>query len=491
MGKIPATHLIITIVVMEFFMLLIWALFSLIFRSKSKAALLVSLFLVWFFFYGNFFNIGRGQNWGEFFMWRHKYIFAIWNLAFGIMAFSITKRHSTMDNLTNIINVFSALLVIFCFIEIAVCKLKTGSQEKLFSDQVKEAEAIKTHKITFDKPPTLPDIYYIILDGYMSYNTLRKYYDFDNGIFYNYLTKKGFYIAHNSRSNYSQTKYSFPSSLNMEYLQNLFDKQENFEALPVYHELTKNNKVESVLRKKGYKYICIGFGNKYADLSLFYNKNNKEGENDNFPRYFFTNLFVKYLLSMTFLSYITDLTDAGFDSGHRESILYCFEKLAEINKIEGPKFIFAHILSPHPPYAFGPNGQKNTLIQFIKMGARQLYVRQLSYINEKVEEVIDAILSQSNIPPIIILQADHGLRIAPPSDSIFDPQNLEEMFGIFNAYYLPDNRYDILYDYITPVNTFKVILNHYFGTDYELLKDKSYLYFENEFIDVTHKIKND
>jgi hypothetical protein len=44
---------------------------------------------------------------------------------------------------------------------------------------------------------------------------------------------------------------------------------------------------------------------------------------------------------------------------------------------------------------------------------------------------------------------------------------------ILNAYYLPGHA-DQLYTSISPVNTFRVVLNSYFGTNFPLLEDVSY-----------------
>jgi hypothetical protein len=63
-----------------------------------------------------------------------------------------------------------------------------------------------------------------------------------------------------------------------------------------------------------------------------------------------------------------------------------------------------------------------------------------------------------------------------------------------NAYYFPDNRgKQYLYDSISPVNTFRVILNAYFGEHLELLPDRSY--YSNyvmpfDFLDVTDRVKD-
>jgi len=50
---------------------------------------------------------------------------------------------------------------------------------------------------------------------------------------------------------------------------------------------------------------------------------------------------------------------------------------------------------------------------------------------------------------------------------------------IFNAYYLPGGGKELLYGTITPVNTFRLILDHYFGTNLGLLDDSSYYYDED------------
>jgi hypothetical protein len=91
------------------------------------------------------------------------------------------------------------------------------------------------------------------------------------------------------------------------------------------------------------------------------------------------------------------------------------------------------------------------------------YVNQVQYLNKKVLSAIDTILAESKTPPIIIIQGDHGPWMQPPNRRMW----------ILNAYYLPENN-DKLYKTITPVNTFRLVFNTYFGGKYEMLKDVSY-----------------
>jgi hypothetical protein len=95
----------------------------------------------------------------------------------------------------------------------------------------------------------------------------------------------------------------------------------------------------------------------------------------------------------------------------------------------------------------------------------EAYVDQVKYANIRLIQLVKDLLAKSTIPPIIIIQADHGYTM--PYDLAIKPR-------ILNAYYLPGNGAQKLYPIITPVNTFRLIFNTYFGGNYPLLPDNSY-----------------
>jgi hypothetical protein len=142
--------------------------------------------------------------------------------------------------------------------------------------------------------------------------------------------------------------------------------------------------------------------------------------------------------------------------------VYTFDKLKEIPEIPGPKFIYAQIYATHQPYVFDTNGEFLWPINEDNFN----YLPAIEYVNTRTIEVVDAILAKSKHPPIIIIQADHGM---PPG---------ETRNKILHAIYLPDHQ-EVLYETITPVNTFRVILNAFFQTRYELLPDKIFVLDEN------------
>ena len=101
---------------------------------------------------------------------------------------------------------------------------------------------------------------------------------------------------------------------------------------------------------------------------------------------------------------------------------------------------------------------------------------------------IDRLLVRSTEPAIIIVQADHGPDAEMDPNWRINNTNLSERMSIFNAYYFNDQDYSTLYEGITPVNTFRVVLNKYFGAGLELLVDRVYFSTWNapySFTDVT------
>lgn len=326
---------------------------------------------------------------------------------------------------------------------------------------------------------TKPDIYYIILDGYARSDVLERYYRANNREFLDFLNRRGFYTPGDSHSNYPQTLLSLASSLNMAYLdvlpETLGEKTNNRRPL---RYLVQHNKVAGLLRQYGYKYVLVSSGysvvattsSPLADVCIC--RHNGLHESDH------------ALIGLTPLDLLSPLLSRPYAS-HRGKVDAGLRALERIPAMEGPVFVFAHIVSPHPPFVFGPNGEALEPRHRFSLddgshypGPREEYVRgyrdQLAYLNQRLQHVVETILAQSETEPIIILQSDHGpgsmLEWEDPNSS-----SAEERLSNFAAYYFPNGGSEQLYPTITPVNTFRILFNHYFGTDYPLLRDTSYL----------------
>jgi len=127
------------------------------------------------------------------------------------------------------------------------------------------------------------------------------------------------------------------------------------------------------------------------------------------------------------------------------------------------------LLIPHVPFVFNPDGSIVTDPLFYngklswpgddehrKIG----YGNQVQFIDQQMVAIFSTILAESKTPPIVVINGDHGLM---------GPNRYE----ILNAYYLPGDGAKQLYPTISPVNSFRLIFDTYFGTHYGLLDDYS------------------
>jgi len=104
--------------------------------------------------------------------------------------------------------------------------------------------------------------------------------------------------------------------------------------------------------------------------------------------------------------------------------------------------------------------------------------------------LVKGIISKSSEPPIIVLQSDHG-----PASTLDwnNPNNTSyhERSAILNAYYFPEGGDKKLYQTISPVNSFRQLLNNYFDKNYKMLDDRTYFsrfHAPYDLVEVTNKV---
>jgi hypothetical protein len=348
-----------------------------------------------------------------------------------------------------------------------------GIKSEMNYQNLKSTVKIENKKNGVINLDELPNIYYIILDGYPREDVLQELYHYDNSNFLNYLKNKGFYIAPKSRSNYCQTSLSLTSSLNFDYLEKIINlKDINTNNRVPLEKVLKDNRLFHYLKEFGYKIIANESDYDFTNMTnadIFFSTNR-----------WMSNEFQNTMINTTFLSFVFSkiLTQYSLLNLHMKRMQSAFDHLSDPPPLIAPYFFFTHILSPHPytkgiesPMYDGSHyyeATKETVDQY-----RMIFIERLESLNIKMKQVIDRILLKSDRPNIIVLQADHG----PGSELNWDDagkSNFKERLSILNAYYLPKRGEKYCYSDITPVNTFRIILNHYFGTQYDLLEDRCY-----------------
>jgi hypothetical protein len=466
--------------------LLLWFLFGDIVRAGLGA----SIFIIFLFAYGHIFEL----------ITRLLPLYPASRIHAGLMSitvcglicseFLIKRTRRDLSNTTKVLNIVSAILIVISLTNITVYKFRNATHNR--NDAI-DSENIESHGAAPATNSRLPDIYYIILDRYPSAAVLKEFYDFDNSEFVDYLVRHGFYVASQSHANYLCTAQSLASSLNMKHITYLGKEmgEETDNWIPTYAML-QDNRVWRFLKSKGYKFIH--FGSEWYPTS----KNNHADMNVNL---FGLSEFWMLIYKTTTLYPVTRLLRIIDPYAQKyERVHYQFDKLSLLPSIKGPTFAFAHFLVPHDPYVFDENGNFLTPEKASQRSDRENFVTQIIFINKKMKALINKLQSDSDPQPIIVVQSDEGPY--PPNRKITfsgfdwehaDNAQIRRKMGILNAYYLPDVNENTLYPSITPVNSFRIIFNLYFGTGLELLPDESYVFSDTrhiyKFINVTDKLK--
>jgi len=462
-------------------------------RDALKSAVIASPFMFMFFLFGD------ATDWvaESFTLGPARSDFIVLILVAVFMVVWLWLVRSRMKNVTTINLYFNLLSILF----LANTGIQVGNQ--LHEDPISfnpSGHAVEVADVNTDAPR--PDVYYIILDGYGRQDILQALFAFDNSEFVHALESRGFYVADASSSNYIQTMLSLSSSFNMNYVQNLKLDGRTPENRADLIEMLNYSEVRAVLAQNGYK--TVSFHNEYkATLStadIYYDDSAASGFAE--PVTAFESIVIDHSLARVLThtpAFNRALIEMPYET-HRRHILSTFSQLQEVPALDGDYFIYAHIIAPHPPFVFDADGsvimhgEPFTLFDanyYIKDHSRGGYIggyrKQIQYVNTLILETVDGILARSTTPPIIILQGDHGPGAYLHWGSL-EQTVPAERFGILNAYYFPDQNYASLYPSISPVNSFRVVLNQFFETDYALLPDLhyySYWSFPFDFIEVT------
>ena len=413
-------------------------------RDSHKAAFLNSFILTWFFLYGVV-RSGLAA--------LHLLIPSLWlALSWTVLLFfparqilTSRKKSSTKDIIAGL-NLAAIVLLLFPTMQSI---RYTAARSTPFQNQVDHADRFQT-----EQPP--PDIYYIILDSYGRSDTIQLY-GYDNSGFIASLQEMGFYVAECSQSNYAGTGLSLSSALNMDYIQNLSDAfpPEETDLLNLY-KMLDNNAVRRSLSDSGYKTVAFASGFYWAEW--------RNADQYISPPQGPTTEFEVVILFSTFARVLDDLGIVNLDDVHGENfrrrtrlVLSEFSALAGM---QGPKFVFIHIIAPHEPNVFDKNGSP---IPPDTAHSREGYAGMAEFISKAILPGLDTLIQESETAPVIILQGDHGPSPRDPADRM----------KILNAYYLPGDT-ELLYPSISPVNSFRVVFNSIFDAGYPLLDDISY-----------------
>jgi len=507
-GEIPGATVIRPAVMALLVTAFIIGLLVIFFKNKYKAYFIAALIVFYFSSSGHVYRILKGYLFPDQKIQLHPVLILLEiSLIILLANKNVWEKYfpqKRIMTLTGYVNIFAIVLLIYPALVIFEFAINSGwnliasRNEFIPTDNYQPKLTAKVK----------PDIYLLVLDGYGREDVLAELYSTDNSPFIGELKERGFFVAENSHSNYLQTPLSFSSFLNFSYINTatgiMGTKSTN--RLPLF-DLIEYSRAIVLLKELGYKLITTESGFQFTEFE----------DSDTILSPFSTSLntFERFFLSTTALDAFSEINEPFSHilqdklaipsySTHRANVLFSFEVLRNsIPKMESPKFVIVHIVSPHPPFVLNQSGNPIVPNRPYMPGDgeafggnskeyQRQYAEQVGFANGEVLAAIDSILANSNTPPIIILQGDHGPGSLLRRDNI-NNTCLWERSSILNAYYLPGGNSSTLYPEITPVNTFRVIFNLYFGTAYEMLPDKTYFSpqaYPYDFADITALVNN-
>ncbi len=433
--------------------------FRLIYRDWHQAAFITTAWVLLFFTYGQVYDVVNAR-------WKlpnlTTWMLGIWIFLFVAVLILGVLRKIRFRSIVLPLNIVSLALLIY---PLFLVVRWTGSH----SQPVQIASSGPDPALHIPAGETLPDIYYIMPEDYGRADLLQSMDQIDISQFMQYLQNTGFYVAGCSQSNYATSELSLGSALNMEYLQDLGSKftPANLDQGPIWNAI-RYSTVSADLKKAGYTTVAYATGFAWSELN-------------NADVYFSPSLLwsdlTAFEIQLLRTTPIRRLEDVGVinlneidGERYRERTMLDFNSAATLVTMPGPKFVFMHIISPHEPFVFGPDGTPIDPAPF--MDENQLYTQdeyiqgyreQVPFVNMMLEKTITTLVTKSTRPLVIILQTDTAPLFTSGSDT----------FKILNAYYMPGHTGQ-LYPGISPINTFRVVFNAYLGTDMPLLNDVSY-----------------
>ncbi|HET9344739.1 MAG TPA: hypothetical protein VFO05_03475 [Candidatus Limnocylindrales bacterium] len=430
------------------------------FQDRARGALFVAPVILGFLIYGHVANFGLPQQTQQ----------AGW---LAIMALALVAALKLPDRWIDRVDAGLRVLAI-ALVAIALATILPT-----------EIEEATTPRIVVAAGRTLPgetaapkrDVYWLVYDRYGSDRSFEVGYGVQNDLT-PWLREQGFEVLADSHANYVGTSLSLATTLNMTPLDELAKAvpETSGSYQPVYRTL-QDSLVARQFQALGYRYLHLGsWWNPTRTDSAADRNYNADGVSD------FTSAVVEEslvpILAEAFLPEELPPTESVKHLKHNS---WALDVLDRLPRESGPKFVFAHILLPHPPYVFDRDGRYIESPQAAGITEVEGWHRQLDYTNSRLRSFISSLLAKpADQQPIIILQADEGPW--PEAYGInkygFDwatatDREVEMKFGIMNAWYVPGGTDALgLRQDQTAINTFPVLFDRYFGLDYPMLPDR-------------------
>lgn len=334
----------------------------------------------------------------------------------------------------------------------------------------------------------LPDIYLIALDGYTRSDVLRTAYGFNNMSFERALSDLGFEIASDSQSNYTVPAFSLTSCLNMNYLDDLVAPSDRSKGnVDTVLDLYGSNQAFAFLHSLGYQIIALSPGVQSLELTSpevdqSLQPPRSPGE---FEMVLAGRMFVSRLMETVYFFKYQNPAYWNY-AFRRARVLYAMDTMKQLSSAPDnqPRFIFASMPIPEPPFLFTreggraqPFGPDSLSVQRGRRAEeteyREAYLDQLFFTNRLITDAVEQITASSSRPAMIAIVSSRGVPLALQTDGT--ESSTARRYANLIALRFPngsDAKDAAVYPSMSLVNVFRVTFNRLFDTGLPLLEDQ-------------------
>jgi hypothetical protein len=376
--------------------------------GRGLTAMALSLGYLYFFSYGHFFAKIQELCGGILTTHEQSTVLYLWTILLALMCYIVVRVRRHLESINLFMGVVSLSLV-------TMSALACG-QFHLQKKNIAQPSGRDETFASISRPDTLRDIYYIICDRYPSKAILKEVYGYDNRPFLDFLRSRGFYVAEKSHANYLKTALSLGSSLNLEPINDLEQKigKDSDNWLPLYAML-QDYRLWHVLKAQGYQFLHFGAWWEPTRKNRFADANYNIMPMPEFMMLMYQTTILYPINAEN--PKVKNRLNATNRELHYQRIRYEFEQLAQIPRRKEPTFTFAHMLVPHDPYVFDSTGEFLSEDVLYQRKEETNFLNQVIFVNSRIRSVIDSLLQNSPVKPIIVLQADEG----PQGNILGDP----------------------------------------------------------------------
>lgn len=472
-GFFPLQFVLLNFISALFTAALLYLLAAALFRNKEKTSLFAFWLLLIILVFGTIHDVLKKMFHSGFFS-SYTFVFPFLLLLFILLFVFLKKRKSLFVRSFQFLNLLFLFLLSYELIDGIrhFSKFKKGSN---FLDNRFNAFNGFTPKNQIPDSAK-PDIYFLVFDAMPSTKAMKTSWNYDNSSLDSFLLNENFHISNDSKSNYNLTVLSVSSTLNMDYTPPVDLYQDETKMYFKAAASITDNSLTRILKKEGYgisQYQSISFNNNDWTGSLF------------FSDMLYMNYFYKTLpgriyrdlgwnLSRIKLKAIDDYIISRYEKRNKqaEDDLHTTVDLVKSScslKKTRPQFVYVHFELPHDPYIFNSTGKLKSpekTIHLSEAEQQQAFIEQVKFANSLINELVTHIKASNKKNTVIVLEGDHGYR------NIYGKKGYM-IFDNLNSLYFPDGNYEAIYPSISPVNSFRVVLNKFFASNLPLLKDSS------------------